>query len=121
MKLTDLKKGDIFQFGNKPWDAIHRLFCVIKSEDGRFLISFMRITFDGDIEKSKSNSFTWRDKDVQVFVPKFLLSEQRRTKGKPCVPVSNQRSIFPSNLNQINLSTVFCSHNKYWYDFESIN
>ncbi len=120
-KLTDLKKGDIFKFGDKPWDAEHRFHSLHKKEGERYNIWFMGISYAGDIEKARTTSFTWRDNDEEVWIPKYLLSEQRRTKGTPCLPVSNHRIFYPMNLNKINLSEVYCSHDKYWYQYESIN
>lgn len=115
MKLTDLKKGDVFKFGPKDWDSEHRFHSLQIKEDGRYTIFLMGLMYNGIVEKANWNSFTWRDEDEEIFIPVYYLSEQRRTKGMPCVPVSNERHILPSNLNEINLSDIYCSHDKYWY------
>lgn len=120
MVLTDLKKGDIFKFGDKGWDDLYRLHSV-ELIDNRYLISFIGVRYAGNIQTCNANSFTWRDTNIQVYIPKFYLSEQRRTKGIPCIPVSNMRHLFPDNLNPINKSDIYCSHDKYWYDYVSIS
>ena len=120
MKLSELKKGDIFKFGDKPWDFEHR-FHSMYQENGQYQILLMGIYYLGDIEKAKANSHTNREKDEDVWVPKYFLSEHRKTYGLPCVPNKDQRMIYPSNLNPINLSNVYCSGNKYFHDRHSIN
>lgn len=121
MKLSHLKKGDIFKFGDKPWDLSHRFHSLKLYEDGRFLINFMGIGFNGNIETAFGNSsFTWIDSDVEVFIPVFYLSEHNKTKGMPCIPNKDQRLIYPSNLNKINLSDVYCSGKDYFHNYYSI-
>lgn len=120
MILTKLTKGDIFKFDNQSWDSLYRFYSLIKHKDGRFLINLMGILYKGEIKKAFANSFTWRDIDVEVFIPTFYLCEFKKTKGIPCIPVSNHRIFFPTNLNQLNLSDKYCNHNKYWYDFVQI-
>jgi hypothetical protein len=116
MLLSELKKGDIFKFGDKDWDAKHKLHSLVIKPNGKIVIFFFSINFQGTNEEAKSDSFTWRDTDVEVFIPKFYLSEQRRTKGLPCIPVSNMRHIIGGEVNPINMSDVYCCHDKYWYD-----
>lgn len=113
--LTSLVKGDIFKFGDKPWDSLHR-FHSLNTIDNRYLIHFIGLSYSGDISKALANSFTWREEDIEVFIPKFYLCEFKKSKGKPCIPVSNHRIFLSDNLNPINLSNIFCSHNNYWYD-----
>ena len=83
-------------------------------------VYFIGLNFAGDILSAHANSFTLRDSDIQVYIPKFYLCEFKKTKGRPCIPVSNCRHFLPNNLNKINLSDKYCSHNKYWYDFAEI-
>ena len=120
-KLSELKKGDIFKFGDKGWDFMHRFHSLTIYPDGRYFINLMGIGFQGDIEKAFGNgSFTWRDIDEIVWIPKFYLSEQRRTKGLPCIPFKDQRLICPSNLNECNLSNTFCEGKEYMNDYYSL-
>lgn len=121
MKISELKVGYIFKFGNKPWDEEHRFHSYSKEEDGRYIIFMIGLNYLGNVDTVKWTSFTWRDSDVEVFIPKYYLSEQKKTKGLPCKPVSNARHIYPKNLSSINLSDVYCNHNKYWYDYAEIN
>lgn len=120
MKLTDLKKGDIFKFGDKHWDYEYRFHSLQENENGTYTIYLIYPNFSGDIKSAKWTSFTKRDSNVDVFLPVYYLSEQKRTKGIPCIPVSNKRHILPKNLNPINLSNTYCQHNNYWYERESI-
>lgn len=120
MKLSELKKGDIFKFGDKFWDTEHRFHSILE-RNGKPYIMLMSLNYSGDIEKSKWTSYTWRDKDEDVWIPKYFLSEYSKTYGMPCVPHSDQRIIYPSNLNQINLSDVYCSGREYHYNRHSIN
>ena len=123
MKLSELKKGDIFKFGIDFWDEENRLHSVEKQSNGKYLIIFIGMDFQGNIETAFGNgSFTWRDKDVEVFIPVYYLSEHKKTKGLPCVPVGQQRHIMPKNLNEINKSNIYCNGNKYHYNrFAIIN
>lgn len=120
-KLSELKKGDIFKFGDKSWDFPRRFHSLKIYLDGRYFINFMGIGYQGDIDKAFGNgSFTWRDNDEIVWLPEFYLSEQRKTKGKPCLPFKDQRQIYPSNLNECNLSNVFCEGKEYMNDYYSL-
>jgi len=115
MKLSELPKGIIFKFENKGWEALQRVHS-IEQIDGRFLIRMMGLQYAGNVEAALPYCFTWRDEDLDVFIPKFYLSEQKRTKNMPCIPVNNQRHILPNNLHELNMSGVYCSHDKYWYN-----
>lgn len=119
MKITQLQKGDVFQWGEQPWDGRARFHSVMET-DGRLLIMLMGMHYQGDVSNAKHTCFTWRDTDVEVFIPEFYRSEQRRTKGTPCVPVSNHRHLLPGNLNPINISDRYCEHDKYWYDLAAL-
>ena len=116
MKLTELTKGDIFKWGDFPGEALYRFHSIDKINN-RYLIHLLGVCYNGNIENCKPNSFTWRDEDLDVFIPLFYLCEFKKTKGIPCIPVSNHRIFLPNNLNEINKSNVYCSHNKYWYDY----
>ena len=113
--LLNLKKGDLFKFGKNSWDAVHR-FHSLEKKGKQYYIFFISLNYLGDIESAKWNSYTWRDSNVEIFIPKYLLSEQKRTNGKPCIPVSNRRIVFPYLLNEINLTEKYCKGNNYWYD-----
>lgn len=116
MKLSELPKGTIFQWRNFPGEGLNRIHSVSK-EGNKYLILLMGVHYAGDVNSCKANSFTWREEDIEVFVPKFYLCEFQKTKGIPCIPVSNHRIFYPNNLNTLNMSDVYCSHNKYWYNF----
>lgn len=120
MILTKLTKGDIFKFGSECWDSLHRFHSLTRYKDGRYCINLMGVSYRGDVKKAFSNCFTWRDTDIEVFIPMFYLCEFKKTKGIPCIPVSNHRIFLPENLNQLNLSDKYCNHNKYWYDFVQV-
>jgi len=120
MKLTELPKGTIFKWANKSWEALERIHSVTK-EGNRYLIILMGIGFAGNVDKAFGNSFTWRDEDVEVFVPKFYLCEFKKTRGIPCIPVNNHRQFLPNNLNELNMSDVYCSRNDYWYEYVNEN
>lgn len=103
MKISDLKKGDMFKFGKQSWDEAHR-FHSIEKKGKQYYIFFISLNYLGDVQVSKWNSYTWSDDDIEVFIPKYLLSEQRRTKGKPCIPVSNNRIVLGINIGMMLLS-----------------
>ena len=118
-KLSELSKGDIFLFDPR-FGELHRLHSISKHKNGSFDIYFIGFNYAGDVSTAKANSFTLRDCDIQVYIPKFYLCEFKKTKGRPCIPVSNCRHFLPNNLNKINLSDKYCLHNKYWYDYAEI-
>lgn len=120
MKLLDLKKGDIFKFGDKPWDFCHRLHSVRENPSGGYFIYFIGVNYQGDIENAKFNSFTSRDSNIDIFIPEYYLSEYTKTKGNPCIPHKDQRILMANNLNDINNSGVFCHGKDYHYDFFKI-
>ena len=116
LHLSQLSKGDIFKFGNKPWDALHRFHSLYLPDNGLWYINMMSPYYNGSMETCYPICFTHRDEDIEVYIPKFYLSEQKRTRGLPCIPHNNARDIIATNLNSINLSDKYCSHDKYWYD-----
>lgn len=115
MKLTEMPKGTIFKWENKSGEALERIHSVEKVGK-RYLINFIGLNYEGNSDNANANSFTWRDEDLEVFVPKFYLCEFKKTKGIPCIPVSNLRHFLPNNLNELNMSDVYCSGNDYWYN-----
>lgn len=113
MKFTDLKKGDIFKYGSQPWNCLNRFHSLEVTESGRINLNLMAIGFNGDVETCFPIYFTYREKDQEVFIPKFFLSENRNSKGRPCIPVNTHRNLLPSNLNEINKSDKYCEGNQY--------
>lgn len=118
-KLSELSKGDVFLFDQK-FGEMHRLHSISPQKNGRYLIHLIGLSYAGDISNAAANSFTWRDSDIQVYIPKFYLCEFKKSKWQPCIPVSNCRHLLPNNLNQINMSDKYCSHNKCWYDYAEV-
>ncbi len=118
-KLTDLKMGDIFLFDKRF--GTHERFHSLEITNGRYLVHIISMHYLGDVKDGFPVCFTWRDSDCEVFIPKFYLSEHKKTKGLPCIPVSNERRIFDIKLNAINLSNIYCSHSKYWYNNVNYN
>lgn len=115
-KITTLSKGDLFKF-DFPFGRLHRFHSLSIESDGRLLIYLMGVNFEGNINNAHSNSFTWRDCDVDVFVPRFYLCESKKTRGVPCLPVGVERLLLPNNLNEVNLSDKYCNGKEYWYDY----
>ena len=120
MTITELKKGDIFKWGNKSWDEEHRFHSIEQYPDGRYCIMLMGVRFAGNVEKAGWHAFTWRDTDVDIFIPIYYLCEFKKSRGIPCVPVNNHRQFLPTNLNAINMSDVYCNRNDYWYDYQDL-
>ncbi len=116
IRLTDLKKGDIFKFGDKNWDEEHRFHSLSQRENGWYDIFFMGNSFEGNIEKAYFHSFTLRKENVQIFIPVYLLCEHRKTKGIPCIPQGSHRILLANNLNEINKSNVYCEGKDYWHN-----
>lgn len=119
-KLSELSKGDIFLFDPK-FGELHRLHSISKRKNGSIDIYFIGVSYAGDITTANANSFTLRDSDIQVYIPKFYLCEFKKSKGLPCIPVSNCRHFLPNNINAINMSNQYCNRNDYWYDYAEIS
>jgi hypothetical protein len=115
--LSDLPKGTIFCWRNFVGEGMCRLHSIKKISKKHWMIFMFGINYQGDIEKVKWTSFTSRDTIPKVFVPKFYLCEFKKSYGIPCIPVSNHRIFLPNNLNELNMSDKYCSHNNYWYKY----
>ena len=110
--LKQLNKGDIFQDDKHSWDGVFR-FHSCQIIDGRLLVKLIGINYQGDVDSCSANSFTWRELNHQAYIPVYYRCEFRKSKGLPCIPVSNHRIFLPSNLNPINLSDKYCNRNDY--------
>jgi len=119
MKLSELSKGDIFQDGKNSWDGLYR-FHSCSIEGKQLIVYLMGIGYNGDISKCKANSFTQRDINHEIYIPVFYKCEFKKSRGIPCIPVSNHRIFYPTNLNSINISDKFCNRNDYWYDYAEL-
>lgn len=106
-KLSELNKGDIFKFEDKSWERHHRIHSIDKVGK-RYLINFISMNYFGESINANANSFTWRDKDIKVFIPKFNLSDWKSSKGKPYISLRPEhdkaRWIFPYKLNECNIN-----------------
>lgn len=118
--ISELKYGDIFKFGKQAWDPLYRLESVNFYHDkkGQWLKEFeeeCRICFhllSPYHNNGFKGMFKWSDTntiDQPVYIPKFLLCEWKKQKGKPCIPHGEHREIFTYRLNEINISDKYCN------------
>jgi|GEM_PF-1522739 len=115
IKLSELKKGDFFRWTH-PFGETERFHSLDIIKDGRYHIYLMSNRYAGILENAYAYASTMRDDDILVFIPIYYMSEKKKTKGRPCLPVNCQRHILPENTNKINVSEFYCSHDKYWYN-----
>lgn len=117
--LTDLKRNDLFRF-DKRFGSLER-FHSLEQIDNRYLIKLISLNYMGDINTCNAYAFIWRDNNDEIFIPKFYLSEHKKNRGLPCIPVSNERRYFNFKLNDINISDIYCNNSKYWYNDVNYN
>lgn len=109
---SSLKQGDIFQWGDKPWDEINRFFACRHFDDEK------QIWVDKPTEKTRTCTsllglftstsilmFTWHHKEY-VFIVKLPISDWKKSIGKPYYPGNGEhRYFFNFTPNPINIQT----------------
>lgn len=102
IKLTELQKGDIFQWQSGLSEM--KRFHSIHIRDEGFDVLLARWGYAGPIEKLLAHGSTLRNTDVDVYLIKFPISDYKKSFGKPYYPgCGNQRVFFAFELNERNI------------------